>query len=131
MYIAGRITHMNHERRNQIQRQRRTWRVRKPIRGTTERPRLCVVRSLKHMYAQLIDDSKGCTLAAAATTESTLKGAVKYGGNKQAAEAVGRTIAERAIAAGIKQVCFDRGSNKYHGRVAALADAARKAGLSF
>ena len=131
MNIAERITHMNHERRNQIQRQRRTWRVRKPIRGTTERPRLCVVRSLKHMYAQLIDDSKGCTLAAAATTESTLKGAVKYGGNKQAAEAVGRTIAERAIAVGIKQVCFDRGSNKYHGRVAALADAARKAGLSF
>src|SRR5580765_6563705 len=109
MNIAGRITHMNHERRNQIQRQRRTWRVRKPTRGTSERPRLCVVRSLRHMYAQLIDDSKGCTLASAGTTEATLKGQLKYGGNKTAAEAVGRVIAERGLAAGIKQVCFDRG----------------------
>jgi large subunit ribosomal protein L18 len=79
----------------------------------------------------LIDDAKGCTLAAAATTEADLKKQVKYGGNKSAAEAIGRKIAERALAAGIKQVCFDRGDSKYHGRVAALAEAARKAGLSF
>ena len=81
---------MNHEKQNRIQRQRRTFRVRKPIRGTTERPRLCIVRSHKHMYAQVIDDSDGRTLASAATTESTLKGQVKYGGNKKAAEAVGQ-----------------------------------------
>jgi len=122
---------MNHEKQIDLQRRRRTWRVRKRIRGTSGRPRLCIVRSLKHTYAQIIDDSKGCTLAAAATTESDLKGQVKYGGNKAAAEAIGRAIAQRAIAAGIKQVCFDRGSAKYHGRMAALAEAARKAGLSF
>jgi large subunit ribosomal protein L18 len=122
---------MNHEKRIGLQRKRRSWRVRKHIRGTPDRPRLCIVRSLKHTYAQVIDDSKGSTLAAAATTEKGLKGQVKYGGNKAAAETVGRTIAERALAAGIKQVCFDRGSGKYHGRIAALAESARKAGLNF
>ncbi|MCC7086920.1 MAG: 50S ribosomal protein L18 [Pirellulales bacterium] len=122
---------MNHEKRNYTQRQRRAWRVRKRTRGTAERPRLCVKRSLKHTYAQLIDDSRGCTLAAAATTEPSLRGEMKYGGNKAAAAAVGKIVAQRAIAAGIKQVCFDRGGAKYHGRVAALADAAREAGLSF
>ena len=122
---------MNHEKRIGTQRQRRSWRVRKNTRGTQDRPRLCIVRSLKHTYAQVIDDSKGSTLASAATTEKSLKGQIKYGGNKTAAEAIGRAIAERAIAAGVKQVCFDRGSAKYHGRVAALAESARKAGLSF
>jgi large subunit ribosomal protein L18 len=122
---------MNHNKQIGLQRKRRSWRVRKPIRGTKDRPRLCIIRSLKHTYAQVIDDSKGNTLASAATTEKSLQGQVKYGGNKAAAEAIGRTIAERALAAGVKQVCFDRGSNKYHGRVAALADSARKAGLSF
>ncbi len=122
---------MNHQRKLGVQRQRRTWRVRKRVRGTTERPRLCIMRSLKHTYAQVIDDTAGKTLASAATTEGELKGKVKYGGNKAAAEAIGQVIAERAIAAGIKQVCFDRGSAQYHGRVQALADAARKAGLSF
>lgn len=122
---------MNHEKRNFVQRRRRAWRVRKRIRGTAERPRLCVKRSLKHTYVQLIDDARGCTLASASTTEPTLKGEVKYGGNKAAATLLGRLVAERAIAAGIKQVCFDRGPAKYHGRVAALADAAREAGLSF
>jgi large subunit ribosomal protein L18 len=122
---------MNHERRNHIQRQRRSWRVRKNVRGTPERPRLSIMRSLKHTYAQVIDDSKGCTLASAATTEAVLKKEVKYGGNKAAAEAVGRTIAQRALASGIKKVCFDRGGAKYHGRTAALAEAARKAGLDF
>ncbi len=122
---------MNHEKRVHLQRKRRGWRVRKHIRGTQDRPRLCIKRSLKHTYAQVIDDSKGATLVAAGTTESTLLKQVKYGGNKAAAEAIGRTIAERALAAGIQQVCFDRGGAKYHGRVAALAEAARKSGLSF
>ena len=122
---------MNHEKQIGLQRKRRAWRVRKHIRGTQDRPRLCVIRSLKHTYAQVIDDSKGSTLAAAATTEKALKGQVKYGGNKAAAEAIGRAIAERALAAGIKQVCFDRGGSKFHGRIAALAESARKAGLSF
>jgi large subunit ribosomal protein L18 len=122
---------MEHNKRIHWQRKRRSWRVRKNTRGTAERPRLCVKRSLKHTYAQLIDDTKGATLASAGTTESELQGKLKYGGNKAAAEAIGKAIAERALAAGIKQVCFDRGSNKYHGRVAALAEAARKSGLSF
>lgn len=122
---------MNHQKQIGLQRTRRRFRVRKRLRGTNDRPRLCVVRSLKHMYAQIIDDSKGCTLASAATTEAELKGQVKYGGNKTAAEAIGRTIAKRALDAGIKQVCFDRGNAKYHGRLAAVAEAARKAGLTF
>lgn len=122
---------MNHEKRNYEQRKRRSWRVRKRLRGTPERPRLCIKRSLKHTYAQVIDDSRGSTLASAATTEPSLKGEVKYGGNKAAAAVIGKIVAERAIAAGVKQVCFDRGGAKYHGRVAALAQAAREAGLSF
>jgi large subunit ribosomal protein L18 len=122
---------MNHAKKIGLQRRRRAFRVRKSVRGTTERPRLCVIRSLKHTYVQLIDDSQGKTLASASTVESALKGQVKFGGNKAAAEAIGRAIAERAIAAGIKQVCFDRGKVKYHGRVASLAESARKAGLSF
>lgn len=83
------------------------------------------------MSAQIIDDSTGRTLAAASTLDATLRTEVKYGGNKAAAQAVGKALAEKALAAGIKDVCFDRGHNKYHGRVAALADAAREAGLSF
>jgi large subunit ribosomal protein L18 len=122
---------MNHEKGIGLQRRRRSWRVRKNVRGTKDRPRLCIIRSLKHTYAQVIDDARGCTLASAGTTEKSLKGQIKYGGNKAAAEAIGKAIAERALAAGVKQVCFDRGNAKYHGRVAALAESARKAGLSF
>jgi large subunit ribosomal protein L18 len=122
---------VNHDRALGKQRQRRAWRVRKRIRGTDQRPRLAVFRSHKHVYAQLINDQDGRTLASASTLEEELKGAVKYGGNRTAAEAVGRTLAERALAAGLKQVAFDRGACQYHGRVAALADAARKAGLDF
>jgi large subunit ribosomal protein L18 len=122
---------VNHDRALVKQRTRRAWRVRKRIRGTAQRPRLAVFRSHRHVYAQLIDDQQGRTLAAASTLEEELRGEVKYGGNRAAAEAVGRTIAERALAAGLKQVAFDRGSCQYHGRVAALADAARKAGLDF
>ena len=122
---------MNHDRARVQQRQRRAWRVRKRIRGTAQRPRLAVFRSHKHICAQLIDDLAGRTLAAASTVEEELRGQLKYGGNRAAAEAVGRTIAERALAAGVKQVAFDRGPFQYHGRVAALAEAARKAGLDF
>jgi large subunit ribosomal protein L18 len=122
---------MNHERAILRQRQRRRFRVRKRLHGTPERPRLCVHRTLRHMYAQLIDDTVGKTLAFASTQDKDLASQVKSGGNKDAASAVGKLIAERAQAAGLKRVCFDRGSLKYHGRVASLADAARKAGLEF
>jgi large subunit ribosomal protein L18 len=122
---------MNHEKAIVRQRARRRFRVRKRTRGSTARPRLCVFRSHKHIYVQVIDDSAGRTLAAASTVDKDLRGQVAYGGNKTAAQAVGKAIAERALAAGIKQVCFDRGSCQYHGRVEALAAAAREAGLSF
>ena len=95
------------------------------------RPRLSVFRSGKHIYAQVIDDRKGATLAAASSLDEGLKGKLKTGANKDAATEVGKLIAERAIAAGVKEVVFDRGGYMYHGRVAALATAAREGGLSF
>ena len=122
---------MNHERAILKQRKRRSFRVRKRIRGTAARPRLTVFRSHKHVYAQVIDDGEGRTLATASSVDKLLRGDVKYGGNKSAAAAIGKAIAERAIAAGIKTVAFDRGVCQDHGRVAALADAAREAGLKF
>ncbi len=103
-------------------------RIRRRVRGTTERPRLAVYRSLNHIYAQLIDDEKAQTVASASTTEKTL--GVKTGGNIAAAKRIGQTIAERALAAGISSVVFDRGGYLYHGRVKALTDAARAAGLN-
>src|SRR2546423_2090922 len=103
-------------------------RIRHKVRGTTARPRLAVYRSLNHIYAQLIDDEKAQTLASASTTEKTL--GVKSGGNIEAAKKIGQTIAERAIAAGISSVVFDRGGYLYHGRGKALTDAARAAGLN-
>ena len=103
-------------------------RIRKKVSGTAERPRLAVFRSLNHIYAQVIDDVNGKTLAAASTTEKDLKG--KTGGNIEAAEKVGKSIAERAIAAGVSNVVFDRGGYLYHGRVKALLDATREAGLN-
>ncbi|HWC88896.1 MAG TPA: 50S ribosomal protein L18 [Pirellulales bacterium] len=122
---------MNHARAKLNQRIRRGWRVRKRTRGNADRPRLTVFRSHKHMYVQVINDADGRTLAAASTVDKEVLGDLKYGGNKAAAERVGQVIAERALAAGIKQVAFDRGAFQYHGRVAALAESARKAGLSF
>lgn len=113
------------------QRQRRKFRVRKRLTGTVERPRLSVSRSHKNIAAQLIDDASGKTLVSASTTDKDLSGSVKYGGNTDAATAVGKAVAEKATAAGYKQVCFDRGAFMYHGRVAALAEAAREAGLEF
>jgi len=103
-------------------------RIRRKVRGTNERPRLAVYRSLNHIYAQVIDDDNGRTIASAATTEKDLVG--KTGGNIEAAKRVGQAIAERAIAAGIESVVFDRGGYLYHGRVRALTDAARAAGLN-
>ncbi len=122
---------MNHFRARLRQRQRRKYRVRKRIRGTAECPRLSVFRSNKHMYAQLIDDQEGKTLASASTRDKSLEKTVKTGGNKDAAAVIGKAIGQRAVEAGVKQICFDRGPFKYHGRVAALADAAREAGLTF
>ena len=120
---------MNHERFILRQRQRRRHRVRNALRGTADRPRLSVFRSHKHIYCQVIDDSIGKTLVSASSRDRGLRSSSKYGGNKDAAAAIGKAIAERAIESGIKQVRFDRASNKYHGRVAELADAAREAGL--
>src|SRR4051812_36347417 len=111
--------------RKQELRERRHVRVRKKVTGTTERPRLAVFRSEHHIYAQVIDDSQGRTLAAASTMDRTLKPEVGYGGNVEAAKRVGKLVAERAKEQGVKQVVFDRGGFAYHGRVAALADAAR------
>jgi large subunit ribosomal protein L18 len=122
---------MNHERAILKQRERRGFRVRKRIHGTAARPRLAVFRSHKHLYVQVIDDGAGRTLAAASTVDKDLRSDVKYGGNKSAAAAIGKAIAERSIAAGISLVAFDRGPCQYHGRVAALAEAAREAGLKF
>jgi len=103
--------------------------VRSAVRRHSTRPRLSVFRSHKHIYAQVIDDETGRTLAAASTLEKDLREQVPYGGNRQAAGAVGAAVAQRALQAGVKQVAFDRRDYKYHGRVAALADAARDAGL--
>ena len=112
--------------------QKRRARVRRALRKVaSERPRLSVHRSSKHIYVQLIDDQKGTTLAAASSLDRERKGSLPKGTDKAAAAVVGKLIAERAIKAGIKEVVFDRGAYKYHGRVKALADAAREGGLSF
>src|SRR5881392_223652 len=103
-------------------------RIRRKVRGNTERPRLAIYRSLNHIYAQVIDDRLGKTLVSASSTEKDLRGAT--GGNLDAARRIGQVIAERALAQGIEQVVFDRGGYLYHGRVKALTDAARAAGLN-
>ncbi len=117
----------NKQDKNKI-RQKRHLRVRNHIFGTSERPRLNVFRSLSNIYAQVIDDVHGVTLAAASSKD---KGFEKYGGNVEAAKAVGTAVAKAAMDKGITEVVFDRGGYLYHGRVAALADAAREAGLKF
>ncbi len=122
---------MDHQKAIDKQRQRRRFRVRKRLRGTADRPRLCITRSHRNILAQVIDDIAGKTLVSASTSDKDLAPKVKYGGNAEAAEVVGKTIADRAAQAGVQRVCFDRGSSKYHGRVAALANAAREAGLQF
>ncbi|MDP9175689.1 MAG: 50S ribosomal protein L18 [Planctomycetota bacterium] len=116
----------------QVRLQRRKWSVRSNVFGTAERPRLSVFRSDKHIYAQIIDDYTGKTLAAVASTNSeTLGGELKNGGNVAAARKIGLAIAAKAKDAGVSAVCFDRGGRQYHGRVKALADAAREGGLKF
>jgi large subunit ribosomal protein L18 len=111
--------------------QRRKWHVRASVTGTASRPRLSVFRSSKHIYAQVIDDVSGRTLASASTTLSEVRGEAKTGANVRMAKAVGKAIAERAKAVGISAVAFDRGGRMYHGRIKALADAAREGGLKF
>jgi large subunit ribosomal protein L18 len=112
--------------------QRRQFRTRKSIFGEPERPRLSVFRSDKHIYAQLIDDYSGKTLASVASTSAELRGAeLKNGGNIAAAKKVGKAIAEKAKSIGVTKVAFDRGGRMYHGRIKALADAAREGGLKF
>ena len=106
-------------------------RVRTKVAGTTERPRLCVYRSVGHIYTQVIDDSTGTTLASASSVDKETKKGLKGGGNVASAKVIGKAIADRAKAAGVSKVVFDRGGYKYHGRVKALADAAREAGLQF
>ncbi len=113
------------------QRRRIHARVRTRVTGTPERPRLCVYRSLGHIYAQIIDDRNGRTLVSASSVDKESKKNLKGGGNIASAKAVGKFIAERAKGAGVVKVVFDRGGYKYHGRVKALADAAREAGLQF
>jgi large subunit ribosomal protein L18 len=110
---------------------RRRKHVRRKIRGTVERPRLTVYRSSKHILAQIIDDLNGVTLVAASSQMKDVKGELKYGGNVAAAKIIGKKIADAAKAKGITQVCFDRGHYRYHGRIKALADAAREGGLQF
>ncbi|MBN9026143.1 MULTISPECIES: 50S ribosomal protein L18 [Kaistia] len=115
-----------------IQQERRAARVRRALRKVANgRPRLSVYRSSEHIYAQVIDDAEGRTLAAASTLEKDLRGSLKTGADKAAAEAVGKLVAERAKAAGVTQVIFDRGGYLFHGRVKALADGAREGGLDF
>lgn len=110
---------------------KRKSRVRKKVIGTSERPRLCVFRSTSHIYAQVINDQDGRTLAEASTLSPDLKGEIKHGGNVESAQKVGALVAKKALENDIKKVVFDRNGNLYHGRIKALADAARSAGLEF
>lgn len=121
---------INKPNKNEI-RLRKHDRVRKKIKGTAERPRLNVFRSLKNIYVQVIDDTTGTTLVAASTLDEAIKGKIANGGNKAAAREVGKLIGQKAIEKGIKKVVFDRGGYLYHGRVKELAEGAREAGLEF
>lgn len=122
---------MNHQKAKAKQQLRRRHHVRRSIVGTSERPRLSVFRSSKHIYAQLIDDMAGVTLAAASSLTQEVKSDLTYGGNIKAATVVGKQLAEVAKTKGISKAAFDRGHYKYHGRVKALADGAREGGLQF
>ncbi len=115
----------------QVRLERRRAHIRKKVFGSPERPRLSVFRSDKHIYVQLVDDFTGKTLASVSSTHSDVRGDLKNGGNVAAAKKVGATIAQRAKALGIQNVAFDRGGRMYHGRIKALADAAREGGLKF
>ena len=121
---------MNKQKEVQLRRQRRRYHVRNRVRGDGARPRMSVHRSLQHISVQIIDDFARKTLISVSTRDRDLRDQIKYGGNCDAAAAIGKRVAEMAMQAGIRQVRFDRGHSKYHGRVAALADAAREAGLT-
>ena len=114
-----------------IKRKVRHVRVRRKVAGTPERPRLSIYRSLSNMYAQIIDDTTGVTLASASTLDKEVKDSVNYGGNKAAAKIVGQLVAKKAMEKGVNQVVFDRGGYIYHGRIKELAEGAREAGLQF
>jgi large subunit ribosomal protein L18 len=122
---------MNEQKAKIIRRERRRNHTRRRVRGTAERPRLTVFRSSKHIYAQLIDDEAGVTLCSAGSLAAEVKKDVAYGGNVKAAAAVGKRLAEIAKEKGIAKACYDRGHYRFHGRVKALADAAREGGLQF
>ncbi len=122
---------MEKNKAKQVRLERRKFNIRKTLVGTPERPRLSVFRSDKHIYAQVIDDYAGKTLAAASSANKDVRGELPNGGNIAAAKLVGKAIAERAKAAGVSEVAFDRNGRKYHGRIKALADAAREGGLKF
>jgi large subunit ribosomal protein L18 len=122
---------MDKAKEKRLARQRRHARVRKHVQGTMERPRLCVFRSLKHIYAQVVDDTQQHTLISASTLDAEVRAAAAGKDKAGQAAVVGEVLAERAQAAGIKRVVFDRGGYRYHGRVKSLADAARKSGLEF
>jgi len=122
--VSAKLTKVERRRRRHV-------RVRGKIHGTAQRPRLCVTKTLKHIYAQVIDDDAGHTLVAASTRESAVTEGLQSTSNMEAARAVGKAIAERALAKGITQVVFDRAGWPYFGKIKALADAAREAGLQF
>ena len=122
---------MKHQKSLNVQRWRRKNRVRKKLKGNADQPRLSVHRTKKHLYCQVIDDDLGKTIASANTRDKSLAEQIKNGGNCEAAKIIGQAIAERAKAAGVSRIKFDRGTFKYHGRVAELANAAREAGLEF
>lgn len=122
---------MNKQKEIELRRQRRRHHVRNRVRGTADQPRLTVHRSLQHIEVQIIDDMARKTLVSVSTRDRDIREQVKYGGNKAAAEIIGKIVAEKAKAIGLERVAFDRGHCKYHGRVASLANAAREAGLTF
>lgn len=122
---------MDKAKQKRLARQRRHARVRKQVQGTTERPRLCVFRSLRHIHAQIIDDTRGYTLVSASTVDPEVRSQVDDKDKSAQAALVGEILARRALDQGIKLVVFDRGGYVYHGRVKSLADAARKGGLDF
>lgn len=122
---------MDHQKAKHRRQLRRRRHVRRNLVGTSERPRLTVFRSSKHIYAQLIDDLTGVTLATASSQGKDVRTSLAYGGNVKAAQVVGKKLAESAVAKGITKAAFDRGHYRYHGRVKALADAAREGGLQF
>lgn len=122
---------MSNQQKKLVKRQKRHWRIRKILNGTSERPRLSIYRSLKHIYAQVIDDTQGQTLCSVSTLSPEIKKNIKGGGNIAAAKEVGKKLSEMALKKSIQKVAFDRSCFPYHGRIKALAESARESGLKF